>query len=169
MQFSHFDLKFYFCKTQLKTDMKRRRKQNPDLPRLIHRTQVRVRFSEVDAMKIAWHGNYAKYFEDGREAFGEAFGIGYYDYYRENIATPVVNLNIDYKKNLLFGDEIEIETEYVYTPAAKVILDYRIYRDQDLIAEGSTTQVFINPETGELLLFEPTFYTEWKRKHGFIQ
>lgn len=150
--------------------MKKRRKRDPKHPRLINQTKVRVRFSEVDAMKIAWHGNYAKYFEDGREAFGEEFGIGYYDYYRENIATPVVNLNIDYKKQLIFGEDIIIETEYVFSPAAKVILDYRIYKkgSPDLIAEGSTTQVFIDPETGDLLLFEPNFYTKWKQKHGFI-
>ena len=150
--------------------MRKRRKQDPLLPRLINRTAIRVRFSEVDAMKIAWHGNYAKFFEDGREAFGEEFGIGYYDYYRENIATPVVNLNIDYKKHLLFGDRIIVETEYIFNPAAKVILDYRIYKEDssDLMAEGTTTQVFINPENGELLLFEPQFYTDWKKLHGFI-
>lgn len=150
--------------------MRKRRKTNPNLPRLINRTEIRVRFSEVDAMKIAWHGNYAKFFEDGREAFGEEFGIGYYDYYRENIATPVVNLNIDYKKHLLFGDQIIVETEYIFSPAAKVILDYRIYKKDtnDLMAEGSTTQVFIDPTSGDLLLFEPPFYTHWKKEHGFI-
>jgi len=150
--------------------MRKKRKINPNLPRLINRTKIRVRFSEVDAMKIAWHGNYAKFFEDGREAFGEEFGIGYYDYYRENIATPVVNLNIDYKKHLLFGDRIVVETEYIFSPAAKVILDYRIYKEDsnELMAEGSTTQVFINPISGELLLFEPEFYTNWKKMQGFI-
>jgi len=150
--------------------MRKKRKLDPNKPRLINRTEIRVRFSEVDAMKIAWHGNYAKFFEDGRESFGEEFGIGYYDYYRENIATPVVNLNIDYKKHLLFGDRIIVETEYVFSLAAKVILDYRIYKadTNELMAEGTTTQVFINPEDGKLLLFEPEFYTQWKRKHGFI-
>ncbi len=151
--------------------MKKKRRENPSGIRLVNRVKIRVRFSEVDAMKIAWHGNYAKYFEDGREAFGEAFGIGYYDYYRENIATPVVNINIDYKKQLVFGDDIEVETEYVYTPAAKVVLEYKIYKAETniLIAEGSTTQVFIDPVSGELLLFEPEFYTNWKRQHGFIK
>ncbi len=150
--------------------MRRKRKINPDLPKLINRTSIRVRFSEVDAMKIAWHGNYAKFFEDGREAFGEEFGIGYYDYYRENIATPVVNINIDYKKHLLFGDRIIVETEYIFSPAAKVILDYRIYKEDtnELMSEGSTTQVFINPISGDLLLFEPEFYTNWKKEHKFI-
>jgi len=151
--------------------MKKKRRQDLHLPRLINKTEIRVRFSEVDAMKIAWHGNYAKFFEDGREAFGEEFGIGYYDYYRENIATPVVHIDIDYKKHLLFGDRIIVETEYVYSPAAKVILDYRIYKKgtHELMAEGSTTQVFINPENGELLLFEPSFYTNWKKKYKFIK
>jgi acyl-CoA thioester hydrolase len=150
--------------------MKKKRRENPGGIRLVNRVKIRVRFSEVDAMKIAWHGNYAKYFEDGRESFGEEFGIGYYDYYRENIATPVVNLNVDYKKHLLFGDEIEVETEYVFSPAAKVVLDYRIYKagTNTLMAEGTTTQVFIDPISGDLLLFEPEFYTQWKKKHGFI-
>ena len=37
---------------------------------LTDRTSFQVRFSEVDSMKIVWHGEYIRYFEDGREAFG---------------------------------------------------------------------------------------------------
>ena len=43
---------------------------------LSHQTQVRVRFSEIDSMHIVWHGEYLRYFEDGREAgkqFAEYF------------------------------------------------------------------------------------------------
>jgi acyl-CoA thioester hydrolase len=71
---------------------------------------------------------------------------------------------------LKFGDLIEVETEYIYSPAAKVVLEYRIYKKdtKELVAEGSTTQVFIDPYSGELRLFEPSFYTEWKKKNGFI-
>ena len=28
--------------------------------------QLRVRFSETDPLGIVWHGNYIKYFEEGR-------------------------------------------------------------------------------------------------------
>jgi len=34
------------------------------------KTETIIRFSEVDSMGVVWHGNYIKYFEDGREAFG---------------------------------------------------------------------------------------------------
>ncbi len=40
------------------------------------RIEVRVRFSEVDSLKMVWHGSYVKYMEDGREAFGREFGLG---------------------------------------------------------------------------------------------
>ena len=37
---------------------------------LTNRTTLRVRFSEVDSMEVVWHGEYVRYMEDGREAFG---------------------------------------------------------------------------------------------------
>lgn len=44
---------------------------------LVGKTSLRVRFSEVDSMQIVWHGEYVRYFEDGREAFGREFaGLG---------------------------------------------------------------------------------------------
>ena len=32
--------------------------------------KVPVRFSEMDPIRVIWHGNYLKYLEDAREAFG---------------------------------------------------------------------------------------------------
>ena len=43
------------------------------------RVPVRVRFSEVDALKIAWHGHYVTWLEEGREGFGRELGFGYQD------------------------------------------------------------------------------------------
>lgn len=31
---------------------------------------IKVRFSDTDAMGVVWHGNYLRFFEDAREAFG---------------------------------------------------------------------------------------------------
>ena len=39
---------------------------------------IPVKFSEIDSMRIVWHGNYVAYFEDGRESFSRRYpGIGY--------------------------------------------------------------------------------------------
>ena len=133
------------------------------------KTEVRVRFSEVDTLRIVWHGNYIKYLEDGREEFGRKYGLSYLDYINNNLLTPIVKVNIDYKYPLYYGDKAIIETTYVYTEAAKIIFDYKIFRASDnmLVATANTIQVFLNMER-ELLLTTPRFFEAWKRKWGFI-
>lgn len=137
--------------------------------KLSFNTEVRVRFSEVDTLRIVWHGNYIKYIEDGREAFGREYGLGYLDYMNNNLLTPIVKVNVDYKYPLYYGDTAIIETTYVYTEAAKIVFDYKIYRQSDnvLVATANTIQVFLNTER-ELLLTTPLFFENWKRKWGFI-
>jgi len=134
---------------------------------LTDRKEITVRFSEVDSMKIVWHGNYLKYFEDGRESFGLKFSLGYLDVYRHNVMIPIVKVNCDYKKPLVYGDDLIIETKYIPTEAAKIVFEYTITRKKDgeIVAIGSSIQVFLTPD-GELLLTSPEFYTGWKRKWG---
>ncbi len=135
---------------------------------LIHLKEVLVRFSEVDSMKIVWHGNYLKYFEDGRESFGEKYHLGYLEVYKHNVMIPIVKVNCDYKRPLVYGETAIIETRYVPCAAAKILFQYRILRkgDQEVMATGSSTQVFLTPE-GELLLNAPDFYSDWKQLWGF--
>jgi len=136
---------------------------------LIDRKEIIVRFSEVDSMRIVWHGNYLKYFEDGRESFGNRFQLGYLDVYRHNVMIPIVKINCDFKRPLVYGDEAIIETRYINSDAAKILFEYTIYRktDQEVMATGSSMQVFLTPE-GELLLTLPGFYIEWKKLQGLL-
>lgn len=136
---------------------------------LAHRTEVPVRFSEVDALGIVWHGHYVKFFEDGREAFGKKYGLSYLDVYQHKFATPLVNLQVDYKKTIKYGDAVIIETTFIDSPAAKIVFQYKIYRvsDNELVATGESTQVFINMNH-ELLIVVPDFFEQWKQQNGLM-
>jgi acyl-CoA thioester hydrolase len=131
-------------------------------------TDIRIRFNEVDPLGIVWHGHYIRFFEDGREAFGAMHGLTYMDIYRQGFVTPVVKINCDYKKSLEYGDEISIITTFVNSPAAKLCFSYQIMHKStgNLIAEGSSVQVFLDDQKRELQLIAPQFFTEWKEKHG---
>jgi len=133
------------------------------------RTEVKVRFGEVDSMGIVWHGNYVKYIEEGRESFGHKYGISYLDIYANDVMAPVVKMNIDFKKQVQYGDKLIIETEYVDTAAAKIIFNYKIFRksDNELMAIASTTQVFIDLNR-EMILYPPDFVLDWKKKLGLL-
>ena len=134
---------------------------------LTNRTTTLIRFCEVDSLGIVWHGNYVKYLEDGREAFGREFGLGYNDVYDFGLLIPIIKLDIDFKLPVRYGDEIVIETTFVNEAAAKIIFDYTIYRKSDdaVVLTAGSTQVFIN-ETGLLELTNPDFYLNWKKKMG---
>jgi acyl-CoA thioester hydrolase len=139
------------------------------MPELINLTKTLVRFSEIDALGIVWHGHYVKFMEDGREAFGKEFGLAYLDVYRQSFATPLVNINVDFRKTVKYGDSVSIQTKYVDSPAAKIIFEYIITRDSDgeVVASGQTTQVFMSLNY-ELHITIPEFFRSWKEQHGLL-
>lgn len=133
---------------------------------LVSEKEVTVRFSEVDSLAIVWHGHYVKYFEDGREDFGLKYGLDYLKIYEEGFLVPIVGLKVDYKRSLVYGDTMIIETTFQDTPAAKIIFNFNIYKKgatKELIATGQSIQVFLDKQS-TLQLYNPPFYAAWKEK-----
>ena len=120
-------------------------------------------------MGVVWHGNYAKFFEDGREAFSRKFGFSYLDVVGEGLTTPVVKMNVNYKKSLHYDESAFIETTFKNSRAASLEYEYRIFKHDrnELVTTGSTMQVFLNGQ-GELILTSPKSFLEWKEKWGLI-
>jgi acyl-CoA thioester hydrolase len=129
-------------------------------------TEVTVRFNEADPLGIVWHGHYIRYFEDGREAFGKRYGISYLDFYQNGLAVPVVSVQCDYKKPLRYGERVIVQCFYENSPAAKMKFHYKIFEadTQELIATGSSVQVFVDPTSFQLQLTMPAFFESWKKK-----
>ncbi len=132
--------------------------------------RIRVRFNEVDSLGIVWHGHFVKYLEDGREDFGAKHGLTYLDFKANNFAIPVVKCDINYKIAVQYGDEVDVETTYHDTTAAKLVFNYRLFniRTGELLATAKTIQVFTS-FTRELSYVEPAFFTEWRKKVGLIE
>lgn len=135
---------------------------------LTHSSKFRVRFNETDPLGIVWHGHYVTYLEDGREAFGEKFGISYKDIQNAGLFAPVVKCTVDYKLPLKHGDRATIETSYVFEQAAKLHFTYKIFNEMgQMMATGETIQVFTD-QKGELFLSNPPFFEEWKKNLDLI-
>jgi acyl-CoA thioester hydrolase len=134
------------------------------------RTEIRVRFNEADPLGIVWHGHYIRYLEDGREGFGNKFGITYLDFYNQGLIVPVVNVQCDFKLPLRYGDRVLIETTYIPCLAAKLKFDYQLFNSQtgQQVATGSSIQVFLDRYSSVLQLTNPPFLEDWKRKQGLV-
>lgn len=113
-------------------------------------------------MNVVWHGNYLKYFEDAREAFGIHYGMAYIDIYNSGFLTPIVKSEIEHKFPLKYGDKFRTKIALVKTIAAKIVYEYEILNvtTGKISAVGKTIQVFIDNQ-GELQLVSPRFYEEW--------
>jgi len=137
---------------------------------LKHIAQVRVRFNEADPLGIVWHGHYIRFMEDGREEFGRKYGVSYLDFYNNGLVVPVVSVNCDFKSPLRYGDIMDVEVTYHNTQSAKIYFEYLIRHSKkgNIVAKGSSTQVFVNHKTFDLHLTVPAFFEEWKKKMNLI-
>lgn len=135
---------------------------------LTNTTTFRVRFSEVDSLRIVWHGHYLKYFEDGRDAWGAEFGMDFLEIFEKHgLLMPLASSHMDYKYPLRYNEIGVVETTFVNSPAAKVTFKFKVFNEDksQLKATGETVQVFMDTNN-VLQLNTPPFLKDWKQKHG---
>lgn len=137
--------------------------------KLVAEKEFEIRFSEVDIMNVVWHGSYPLYLEDAREAFGAKYGLSYQKYIELDIFAPIVELDIKYKRPLMYGMKPTVRITYVPTESAKIVFDYEIYdpKDGTIFVTARSVQVFMGRDY-KLMWDNPEFYTQWKKEHSLI-
>lgn len=137
------------------------------MPQLTATKEFSIRFSEVDSMNVAWHGSYALYFEDAREAFGEKYNLDYLTIYHNGYYAPLVELDFKFKRPMVYGMKPVVKITYVPTDSAKIVFEYEIrnMEDDTLIATGRSVQVFMDLNY-QLVWMNPPFFEEWKKEQG---
>jgi len=132
-----------------------------DPPPLRLEVKRRVRFEEVDALGIVWHGRYASFFEDARAALGEAYGVGYMDFFKQEVLAPIKKMHVDYYHPLRFQEEFTVEALLHWSDAARINYEF-ILRDSSeaVVTTGYTVQVMLDLENN-LLMIPPPFYSDF--------
>lgn len=130
--------------------------------------RLEIPFNDCDPLNIVWHGNYIKYFELAREAFGQKYDFDVLHFYDQGFATPIVHASANYKRPLRYRDVALIKAVWRHTDAAKVIFDYEIKKEgsDELICHGNTIQVIVAAKTMELALTVPDFIKQWQARIG---
>jgi len=121
-----------------------------------HETSLQVRFYEVDAYGVVWHGHYIGWFEIGRNELTEKFNISPLQLKEKNLLAPVVELSCEYNAPATFGEPLIVQTTMERTEVAKLIFHYRVLNQEKrkVLATGSTTHVLTDPK-GNLLYRVP--------------
>jgi len=105
-----------------------------------HETGITVRFNEIDAYRVAWHGHYVAWMEIGRTALAGQFGLDPDQLSAAGFLGPVVDLRVKYLQPARFNDLLTIRTCLQPSTTATLVFESEILGpDGKKLATGLTT------------------------------
>jgi acyl-CoA thioester hydrolase len=123
--------------------------------------QVEVPFHDVDAMNVAWHGHYVKYFELARCALLRRFDYDYPQMLASGYLWPVVECHLKYVRPAFYGQLLRVEATLIeYENRIKI--GYVIFDagSGERLTKGYTTMVAVHATTRELQFVSPAVLLE---------
>lgn len=112
-----------------------------------HETFITVRFNEIDAYRVAWHGHYVAWMEIGRTALAGMFELDPFQLAATGYLGPVVDLELKFLRPARFNDELTIRTTLCRTETATLkFVTTIIGSDGTRCAVGTTTHALTSPD-----------------------
>jgi acyl-CoA thioester hydrolase len=117
---------------------------------------VEIPFHDVDAMNVAWHGHYIKYFELARCELLRKFDYDYPQMRDSGFMWPIVECNLKYIRPARYGQVLHVEAKLLeYENRIRIAYEIRDAVSGARLTKGFTTQVAVCGKTGELQFVSP--------------
>ena len=118
--------------------------------------EVEVPFHDVDAMNVAWHGHYVKYFELARCALLRRFDYDYPQMQDSGYLWPIVECHLKYVRPARYSQRLRVEATLVdYENRLKIAYAISDAVSGERLTKGYTTQVAVDAATRELQFVSP--------------
>jgi acyl-CoA thioester hydrolase len=109
------------------------------------RTELRVIYGDTDQMGVVYYANYLRFLEAGRNEFIRAHGLRYRDFEeRFGLRLPVAEAKVSYRMPARYDDVVAIETSLAELKRASVRFEYRILREEQVLATGETVHACVD-------------------------
>ncbi len=108
--------------------------------------QIRVRFSETDAMGIVHHSRYLPYLEETRVEYMRSIGQSYANS-RETLGdSAVLEATVKYRQSLKFDDVMNVHLVLAATTGATFTINYLITVGDHVVSTASTQHAYVNSQ-----------------------
>ena len=104
----------------------------------------KVQYYETDRMGVTHHSNYLRFMEEARVDYLEQIGYSYGRMESEGLVSPVISVNIDYKKPTTFADEITIAVGIVEVTPVKLLIGYTMERQGEAVCAATSLHCFVD-------------------------
>jgi acyl-CoA thioester hydrolase len=119
--------------------------------------EIPVRFSECDFYGVVWHGRYAIYLEEVRNAVTASYGWTVARAREHGFLVPVTRMEIEYKAPARLDSRLRVAARLRPPRVARLVFDYEIRDTEGRILTRAVTEQVVTRESGELLLTLPAF------------
>ena len=103
-----------------------------------------VKYYETDKMGVTHHSNYLRFMEEARIDFLDKIGYGYKRMEDEGLISPVVAVDVNYKKPTTFADIIEIDVQLAEVGSAKLKFCYTMSCNGETVCTATSTHCFVD-------------------------
>ena len=132
----------------------------------VHRTKLRVRYSETDKMGYTYYGNYPQYYEVGRAEMMRTVGLTYRDLEEKyNIMMPVVTMNMRFVRPAYYDSLLSIQTTLRKLPEMFITFHMEIFNEAEQLINGGTVKLcFVDSKTNKTI-YAPKFLIDKLSAH----
>jgi len=105
---------------------------------LSHTTEIRVRYSETDAMGLLHHSNYLSYFEVGRTELFRQQGGNYRRMEEMGLYFVVAKIEIRFRQPARYDDVLTVTTTITRETPARIEHHYELRKGSEILSEADS-------------------------------
>ena len=122
----------------------------------------RVPYADTDQMSVVYYGNYLTYFERARSEVLRDMDFPYTELEKMGYNFPIVEAHVNYSKPAHYEDLLRFEGYFEWVNAVKFKSHHKIWRADDLLAQGYTIHACISQSTKKVVKFPSAFSDHFK-------
>jgi acyl-CoA thioester hydrolase len=112
-----------------------------------HLFPLRVYFEDTDVAGIVYYANYLRFMERARSDMLRALGVDQRGALESGEGVyAVAEVNIRYRASAKLGDALIVVTDVIEVRAASVLIQQRVRRGDEILADAMVTAAFITPD-----------------------
>lgn len=122
---------------------------------------VTVPFHDVDAMNVAWHGHYLKYFELARCELLQRIDYDYPQMKDSGFLWPIVECQLKYVRPATYGQRLQVRATLAeYENRIRIVYEIADAISGERLTKGYTIQVAVDAQTREMQFVSPAILIE---------
>ncbi|QTD42071.1 thioesterase family protein [Sporosarcina sp. Te-1] len=102
--------------------------------------QIEIRYAETDQMGVVYHANYVVWMEIGRTSLIQELGFTYAGLEAEGYLSPVIDLSIQYKAAIRYGQIATVRTWVESHGKLRTVYGYEILHEDGTVAATATSE-----------------------------